>query len=188
MVPVILVAGLVFVSRTKTTLPSGQDSAAIGESAPELDLLRLTSDPDPITLEQLVPGKVTLIHFWGTWCGPCKMEYPHLSETVAKLEANPQFEFVSISCESGSSETYDHLKQKTYEFLNKIQASTEVYADPYGVTRSSAAERMQQSAMYFPTSMLVDQEGIIRGVWQGYAPEAVAEMEAAVMRLLSERT
>lgn len=46
-----------------------------------------------------VGGKVVLIDFWATWCGPCNQELPHLQKLAAKY-ANDPFEIVSISWDS----------------------------------------------------------------------------------------
>ncbi|TWU22503.1 Thiol:disulfide interchange protein DsbE [Novipirellula galeiformis] len=177
----ILAFGLFAVSRNR---PSSQDSVAIGKPAPQLELVRLSVDPAEMTLETMAEGKVALIHLWGTWCGPCKMEYPHLAEMAREFETNDAFEFISISCEAGSSETIEGLTKKTREYLGSIAASTEVFADPRGTTRLNVAERLEKPHMYFPTTILVDRKGTIRGVWEGYSPNGVEQMKVQIEQWL----
>jgi len=193
LLPVFIILGIMFFGRDQRV-----DSSAIGKPAPKIELTRLSTSPtldgfsgesiDTIQgeLNELPSDHVTLVHFWGTWCGPCRMEYPHLSEMVQSLESNPNFQFLSISCESGPNETFLGLAKKTEEYLNQIDASTHVYADPNGATRKSAADRLGQPSMAYPTTILVDKSGVIREVWQGYGVNAVDEMEASVKKLLAE--
>ncbi|TWU41176.1 Thiol:disulfide interchange protein TlpA [Novipirellula aureliae] len=191
LLPVLVILGIMLFGRNQ-----GLDDSAIGKPAPKIELIRLSTSPtiemsnggsmdiSNRELDQLPSDCVALVHFWGTWCGPCRMEYPHLSEMVESLGSNPKFQFLSISCESGSHETFSGLAEKTEDYLNQIGASTHVYADPNGATRKSAADRLGQPAMAYPTTILVDESGIIREVWQGYGANAVHEMEVCVKELL----
>jgi thiol-disulfide isomerase/thioredoxin len=163
---------------------TGQDSPAIGKSAPRLDLARLTNQPVLDRLEKVSQGNVTLIHFWGTWCGPCKMEYPHLAEMANRLQSSPQFCFVPVSCEGGRGETFDGLRSKTYDYFASEGIESFAFADPQGITRRSAADRLERNSMFYPTSILVGADGKIAGVWEGYTPESVGQMESLIGRLL----
>ena len=173
------------VLRPGPNFTSLQDSPAIGKSAPRLDLVRLTDQPVLDRLQKIPEGKVTLLHFWGTWCGPCKLEYPELSLMATRYQSKPRFRFVSVSCEGGQGETFDDLWQKTYDYFVSEGIDGSVFADPQGITRRSAAERLEQNAMYYPTTIVVGVDGKIAGVWEGYSSDAVGQMESLVDRLLA---
>ena len=128
--------------------------------------------------------KVTLIHYWGTWCGPCMMEYPHLASLVDRLETNPAFEFISISCESGPGETYEGLWQKTNDYFQSEGIAGDAFADPQGISRRSAADRLERRSMFYPTTILVGPDGRIEGVWEGYSPESVDQMGSLTESLI----
>ncbi len=179
----LLLATSVVILRSGPSGSSGQDSPALGKRAPRLDLIRLSDEPFLDPLNSVPPGDVTLIHFWGTWCGPCKMEYPHLSTMANRMQTRPRFRFLSVSCEGGQ-ETLDGLRRKTQDYFTSENLGGVAYADPRGVTRRSAAERLERSSIFYPTSILVAADGTIAGVWEGYTPEAVEQMETMIVRLL----
>ena len=53
-------------------------------------------------------GRVVLIDFWATWCGPCNQELPHMQKLAKKYENEP-FEIVSISWDSDETKWKDFI-------------------------------------------------------------------------------
>lgn len=185
-IPLIMTVLAFVLLRARSPLPAGQDSPAVGKAAPRLDLVRLTDQPLADPLSTVAEGKVTLLHFWGTWCGPCKVEYPHLAEMVSGLGDRSDFQFVSISCESDPYETFDGLRQKTDDYFAAEEIEGFAFADARGVTRRSAAERLERNAMFYPTSILVGPDGKIAGAWEGYTPESVGQIESMIDKLVAQ--
>lgn len=175
--------------------------AAVGRPAPELDLVpliaaKLPEQSEPpadseasaegaVSLTGKPPsGKVTMLHFWGTWCPPCRAEYPELVEMVRELEAEERFQFVSVSCEGGPGETFERLQSKTQKYYESIGAGDLMtYADASGKTRTSAAEAMGAPSMMYPTTLIIDTNQRIAGIWQGYSPASVGEMKTMITTL-----
>lgn len=92
----------------------------------------LIGDSDPLTLERL-NGEVVLINFWGTWCGPCMMEFPHLVELNDRFKSNERFRFVPVSCGPGGVDNnLEQLKSATETYLRKLGVELDVYCDPSG--------------------------------------------------------
>lgn len=53
-------------------------------------------------------GRVVLVDFWATWCGPCNQELPHMQKLAKKYENDP-FEVISISWDSDESKWKDFI-------------------------------------------------------------------------------
>lgn len=66
-----------------------------GEQAP--DITFALASGDSLSLESL-RGKTVLVHFWGSWCGPCRQENPHLVDFYQKYHTKG-LEVISISVE-----------------------------------------------------------------------------------------
>lgn len=184
---VVLVVFAVAVNRDLPDLATPETHPAVGLIAPRTELIRLDNldleSSNSIQMQSLEwEGKVSLVHLWGTWCGPCRVEYPELAEMVQSFDASDDFQFVSVSCEAGVGESVEGLQGQTLQFLGGIESTdgVPVYADPRGVTRRSLLDRLDQRSLYYPTSVLVDSEGKIAGVWEGYKPEGVEQMKQLI--------
>ena len=161
----------------------GQDSPAIGKPAPQVDLVLLSNQPELSRIADVAKNQVTLLHCWGTWCGPCQMEYPDLSQMAHSMENEGQLRFLSVSCESGPHETFESLWGKTQNYFEGAEIQSTAYADPRGLTRRSICERLERERMFYPTSIVIDAEGAIAGVWEGYTPSSVYEIKKTIDRL-----
>jgi cytochrome c biogenesis protein CcmG/thiol:disulfide interchange protein DsbE len=184
--PLLLAIFLLVSSAQREGPMGGQESPSIGEPAPQFDLVSLTSDLS-LPPYQWQPGHVTLLHFWGTWCAPCQLEYPELSMMAGRLRFDEQpFDFVPVTCAYGSGERLEDLWTKTHDYLKSNRIDTAAYADPSGVTRRSAAERLQRPSLFYPTSVLIDHQGKIAGVWEGYTPDSVEQIRMLADRLIAD--
>jgi peroxiredoxin len=77
----------------------------VGEEAPDFTLDSFNGEP--ISLVKL-RGKVVLVDFWATWCGPCLAEMPNMKATHQAFAADDRFVMLGISID----ETSEPAKQK----------------------------------------------------------------------------
>ena len=64
--------------------------------SPEMDLTTLDNKVEKLS-DYMSNGKPTVINFWATWCGPCRMEMPHLEKFAEKY--NDDVNILAISDE-----------------------------------------------------------------------------------------
>jgi thiol-disulfide isomerase/thioredoxin len=147
-------------------------------SLPVASIANLSAGPVPLT------GRVTLLNFWGTWCGPCRRELPGLARMATSLENDRRFQLVAVSVSGGGGESPEHLAAETGEFLlsQKLPISAYVFTDPLAADMLSTTLGLQA----VPATYLIGPDATVRRVWIGYRPQDEPAMAAAIVALLKE--
>lgn len=122
----------------------------IGETAPNFAL------PDvrqPSQVRQLTDyrGKVVVLNFWATWCGPCKQEMPEFQQAHAALGDD----VVVLAL------NYRESSEKATGFLNDLEATFPALLDGGG----KVAEHYRVTG--FPVTFFLDRDGVIRHIERG---------------------
>lgn len=95
-------------------------------------------------------GKVVLIDFWATWCGPCRAALPELKETYAKYHPKG-FEIIGIS--------FDKDKDALTKFIADEKMTWPQYFDGLGWENKLGGKYGIQG---IPTMWVVDKKGVLR--------------------------
>lgn len=156
----------------------GAQHPAVGQPLLYLDLEPLTGDGTTMTKESL-HGRVTLMNFWATWCPPCRMEFPHLAAMTKKLSSESKFQFLSVNTDD---ETLEDARELAQKFLLEQGVSHPTWADLSRGTWAGASRQFDASGI--PLTIVLDSEGIVRGIWNGYVRGDEAAMEKLVRELL----
>ena len=112
--------------------------------ATDFTLPRLNGED--FTLSQ-TRGKMTIINFWASWCGPCKMEAPHLQEFYEEYSDRVEIVAVNITSKDKPRDAATFAKQYGFTFPVLLDESGEV-STMYG-------------AFVIPTTIFLNEKGII---------------------------
>ena len=100
-------------------------------------------------------GDVVMINFWASWCGPCRQEMP-LLDSIYKQYKDMGFTLLGVNVEPDS--------HNADAWLKKTPVSYPILYDP----KSQVSQLYQVQAM--PTTVIVDRQGVVRFVHNGYLP------------------
>ena len=128
-------------SASRSRLGSFGSEVLAPRPAPPLTFAR--HDGSKATLAEM-RGKVVMVHFWATWCAPCRKELPGLLALATTLEATGGFELLAASVE----DDWDEMKQ----FFGSTIPRSAVRPDEAEVHRRFGASTL-------PDSYLVDASG-----------------------------
>jgi peroxiredoxin len=139
------------------------------QPAPDFTLKTLAGDE--VELSKL-RGKVVIVNFWATWCGPCRAEIPHLNALYDKYAAKG-LEIVGVSLDrTGEAGVRAFVEKNGMRYIVAM-GNSDVVVKYGGVSA-------------IPTTFIIDREGKVRGRWEGFRDESA--MVAAILPLLDEKS
>jgi thiol-disulfide isomerase/thioredoxin len=148
-------------------LPAGGVRAATklkaGDAFPDLNQFQLEG-----SLPEALKGKVVLVDFWASWCGPCKASFP-VMEALHQKYGKDGLVIIAVNL--------DDKREQMQEFLTQHTASFPIVRD--------AAKKLVGAVNIgsMPSSFVVDRQGKIATVHSGFHGEETrkqyfAEIEA----------
>jgi len=155
-------------------------SPPVGYEVQGVSLQPLSNAAGPVSTDDL-KGKVTLMNFWATWCGPCVAEFPHLLRIADGYRGRSDFQFVSVSTGHADIGT---LQSETEQFMKGKGYTIPVYADGTGATQK--AFRGLPNAI--PVTVLIDREGKVASVAVGFDSAKLDEMNLQIASMLKKPT
>ncbi|MGH8047826.1 MAG: redoxin domain-containing protein [Chthoniobacterales bacterium] len=118
----------------------------VGKPFPPFDEKDINGKPFSLAA---LKGKVVLVDFWATWCGPCREELPYVLAAYKKYH-DKGFEIAGVSL--------DDNPEKLDAFLKLNGMTWPQYCDGQGFDSAMA---VKYSVMQIPTTFLVDRKGIL---------------------------
>lgn len=137
--PVTLFAGVLFVASAATK---------IGDAFPDLASFKLEGKlPDSLN------GKIVMVDFWASWCGPCKETFPAMND-LQKKYGDRGLVIIAINEDEKSSDMRDFLKDNPAAFVVVRDAEQKLVA--------------KAGIQTMPSSFMLDESGKVRFAHSGY--------------------
>ena len=176
-----VVAAVVLYLQWSPPRSGGANHPLVGQRLGQLLLQPLSENAVTVDGNSLL-GRVTLINFWGTWCGPCQVELPHLIQIHRQFRDNPNFQFLSVTIPQGASTSREALIGMSSQRLEKLGAEFPFYGDEG--TLDHIARISGEFALGIPTTLVLNEQGVIVGMWNGFTRGYERQMESIVRATL----
>lgn len=155
----------------------------LGDVAPELVEVHSYLPAENKTLASL-RGKVVILDFWATWCGPCYEAYPMLTE-MYQTRQKDGLEILGVTRFYGNAEGAAVDQPGEIAFLQQFKEKQKL---PYSfVVSQNNTNQIIYGAGGLPTAVIIDRKGIIRYIETGTNPTRNDEIQAVVEKLLAEK-
>lgn len=154
---------------------------------------RMVSEPAPLfTLKNMqgeevslaaLKGKVVILDFWATWCGPCKNSFPAMQKAVEKYKKNKEVAFLFIDTWENSKNPVPEVKK----FIEENKYDFNVLFDLKDPVSRKNEVVASYGAKGIPAKYIIDKEGNIRFKLVGFSgsdEQAVNELSEMINILL----
>jgi cytochrome c biogenesis protein CcmG/thiol:disulfide interchange protein DsbE len=158
---VLVAASILAIGAIVVNAQGGQGEALKGKPFPSF---KMTDTTGKVHTNASLKGKVVLLDFWATWCGPCKAASP----TMQKLHEKCANTFERPNDRAGAAAKYKKEHNYSYTF-----------------TKENDKLAQQLGVSGIPFFVFIDRKGVVREVATGFgAGESPAQFEAIVKNLL----
>ncbi len=155
----------------------------LGDAAPELEDIDKWFPGAPQTLAGL-RGKVVLLDFWATWCGPCLAAFPALTDWHETFQKDGLV-VLGLTRYYGNADGEKADNAAELEYLKKFRTEKNLPYD-FAVAKNQISQTAY-GANGLPTTVIIDRKGVVRYVETGTSRTREAEIRREIEKLLAEK-
>lgn len=151
--------------------PQNRPASWVGKAAPTFNLK--TTEGRTVS-NQSLRGRVVLMDFWASWCGPCKKASP-VMERLHRAHNARGLTVLGVNVmedERGPQVAADYKRKNRYTFT-------------FAYEGDALAERLGVTGV--PHFVLVNRQGRVVATWEGYSPEIMQQIERRVAQEVARR-
>ena len=134
----------------------------VGDDAPTF-FVRDLAEKNFFLSDTLKLGKPTVLSFFATWCGPCRLEMPQL-DTLSHSYKNVNFYLVDVSGLTQGKAKMKEDPEKVEIMVESLGVTLQVLMDKYG----KVAEKYGVKSL--PRLVVIDAKSTVHYIHDGYAP------------------
>jgi thiol-disulfide isomerase/thioredoxin len=149
-------------------LPAGFSRAALQAGGTPPDELGKSLAKDPITVSKF-HGRVVVVTFWASWCGPCRRELPALD--ALKREAGDRAEVIAVNVQDSVQDYHAITRQLKGTPMIFTHDTTGRIAKSYKVES-------------YPNLYVIDKSGLISKVHVGFGEDSLTAIVEDINKLL----
>lgn len=150
------IAAIALIPHLRADEADDTNKVRVGNPAPDFTCTTLSGEEFSLSKQK---GKVVLINFFATWCGPCRQELPHLQKEIAeKYKDRGDFKLIVIARE----QTAEELKK----FNQQNDVSVPMAPDPKREIYAKYADK------YIPRNYIIGKDGTVKLASMGFSKES----------------
>src|SRR5206468_3316959 len=159
-----IITGMLGALSLQCSAPLGADGQLVGQPAPTFELRDL--EGHRVSLDQL-RGKIVMLDFWATWCGPCQISMPIMDRLQKEFSSDVVLLAINVM----------EPEETVREYVSRQNLRSKVLLDLEG----NVGEEYGSDAI--PMQVIIDRHGVVQRVNVGLGPRMEASLREEINRL-----